>query len=161
LKEENAGLIDSIRRGVAAAESEEYLLALTLFADAYGENSELNWSDRRVANGLSYYALSLALVDRKFKLATETCRRAIGLQFYNGRHYENLAKVYAAAGKRKRSIEVIDEGLKILPEDKRLENLRKEFGLRSRPPIPFLDRQHPLNVSLGISRAARKKKLGI
>jgi len=31
------------------------------------------------------------------------------------------------------------------------------MGLRARPTVPFLDRKHPINVSLGQARAAKKE----
>lgn len=142
----------SIQSGIAAAKSEEYLLALNLLADAY---SSRNY-DAKAAQGLSYYGLCLALVQKKFKPAIELCRKAIELQFYDGAHYENLARVYVAAGQRKKAVDAADEGLKILPEHEGLVALRKELGYRARPAVPFLSRDNPINQMLGRARHSKR-----
>ncbi len=43
-----------------------------------------------------------------------------------------------------------------LAEHARLIAIRKELGFRSRPSVPFLERDHPINVSLGHARHAKK-----
>ncbi|HKB79520.1 MAG TPA: tetratricopeptide repeat protein, partial [Thermoanaerobaculia bacterium] len=81
---------------------------------------------------------------------------ALDLEFYNGDHYANLARVYAMAGHRKKAVETAEAGLKLLPEHEELLRTRAELGVRSRPSVPFLDRGHPINVSLGQARHAKK-----
>lgn len=144
----------SIQSGIAAAQAEEYLLALNLLADAYASRQY----DAKAAQGLSYYGLCLALVQKKYKPAVELCRKAIELQFYDGAHYENLARVYVAAGQRKKAVDAADEGLKILPEHEGLLALRRELGFRARPAVPFLSRENPLNQMLGRARHSKKQE---
>ena len=86
----------------------------------------------KTATGLSYFGLCLALVQKKFKPAIELCKRAIELQFYNGDHYANLSRVYAAAGNRKKALETVQTGLKLLPEHESLREVRRTLGVRSR-----------------------------
>ena len=31
-----------------------------------------------------------------------------------------------------------------------------ELGVRAKPPVPFLDRAHPINITLGQARHAKK-----
>jgi tetratricopeptide (TPR) repeat protein len=114
--------------------------------------------DARSAEGLSYYGLCLALVEKKYKQAIEWCKLAIEQQFYHPAHYLNLAKVYLAQSNRKKAVEALDAGLKIHPEDEELLSARKEMGVRARPPVPFLDRAHPVNQSLGRARHAVSTK---
>ena len=52
-------------------------------------------------------------MQKKYKPAIDLCKRAIELQFYNGDHYANLARVYVAAGNRKKAIETVEQGLKL------------------------------------------------
>jgi tetratricopeptide (TPR) repeat protein len=134
----------------------EYLRALTLFLEIYGTENQPPLTNPKAANGLSFFGLCLALVKKKYKEAIELCRRAIDLEFYNGDHYANLTRVYTAAGNRKKALETAEAGLKILPEHEELLEARRELGIRSKPPLPFLDRTNPLNVTLGQSRHAKK-----
>ena len=146
-----------IEEAMRAAREEDFLRALTLFLDVYGNGAEVPvMRTPKDAMGLSFFGLSLALVRKEMKPAIDLCRRAIDLEFYNGDHYANLARVYAAAGNRKKAIETAEQGLKLVPEHGYLMAVRKSFGVRSAPYVPFLDRTNPINVSLGQSRHAKK-----
>ena len=134
----------------------DYLHALTMFLEVYGTEEAPTLKNPKAANGLSFFGLCLALVQRKYKEAIELCKRALDLEFYNGDHYANLTRVYVAAGNRKKAIETAEAGLKILPEHEELLKARAELGVRSRPTVPFLDRAHPINVTLGQARHAKK-----
>ncbi len=141
-------IAQAIQQGIQAVEEEEYLLGFVLLTDAYAVARQ----DSRFAEGLSYYAVCMALVEKKFKPAIDLCRKAIELQFYNAHHYANLARVYDAAGARKKAVEILDDGLRVTPDDESLVRMRKRFGIRSRPALPFLDRANPLNKAIGRSR---------
>lgn len=141
---------------IGLAKADEYLQALTLFLETYGTDDSPPIRTAKDAVGLSYFGLCLALVKKEYKTAVELCKRAIDLEFYNGDHYANLAKVYAAAGNRKKAVETADSGLKLQPENDLLRSVRRSLGVRSRPTVPFLDRAHPINVSLGQTRHAKK-----
>jgi len=152
-----ADILKRIDDAIALTKNEEYLRALTLFIDAYGgEEPPSPMLSSKTAAGLSYFGLCLALMERKFKPAIDLCKRAIELQFYNVDHYANLARVYVAAGNRKKAIEAVEQGLKPHPEDETLLKVRKQLGVRAKPPVPFLDRAHPINVTLGQARHAKK-----
>ena len=145
-----------IDEAIAAAKSGDHLKALTRFLDIYGTENAPPIKSPKDARGLSYFGLALALVRREFKAAVELCKRAVDLEFYNGDHYANLARVYVAWNNRKKAVETADAGLKVAPENDYLVAVRKELGVRSRPALPILDRKHPINVSLGQARHAKK-----
>lgn len=145
-----------LQEAIDVTKSEDYLRAYTLFLDIYGSEDPPPISVSKSAEGLSYFGLCLALVQKKYKPAIDLCRRAIELQFYSGEHYANLTKVYVAAGNRKKALETIDNGLKLMPDDDHLVAVRKSLGVRAKPAVPFLDRSHPINVTLGQSRHAKK-----
>jgi tetratricopeptide (TPR) repeat protein len=150
-------ILNRIDEAVALTKREEYLRALTLFLDVYGgEEPPSPMLSSKTATGLSYFGLCLALVQKKYKPAIDLCKRAIELQFYNVDHYANLGRVYVAAGNRKKAIEIVEQGLKPHPDDETLLQVRKELGVRAKPPVPFLDRAHPINVTLGQARHAKK-----
>ena len=94
--------------------------------------------------------------EKRIKPAIDLCKRAIELQFYNVDHYANLARVYTAAGNRKKAIEILDQGSKSHPDDETLLAVRRELGIRARPPVPFLERANPINITLGQARHAKK-----
>lgn len=141
---------------VRATQEEDFLRALNLFYDIYGTDDAEPIRAPKDAGALSYFGLCLALVKKQFKTAIDLCRRAAELEFYNGDHYANLARVYMAAGNRKKAVETAEQGLKLIPEHEYLLDVRKSLGLRSRPPVPFLERSNPINVSLGQARHAKK-----
>ena len=145
-----------LAQAVEATRREDYLRGLTLFLEIYGSEDAPPIDNPNGAAGLSYFGLCVALVQKKFKPAIDLCTRAIGLQFYNGDHFENLARVYVAAEKRRKAIETVEQGLKIAPEHAGLLSYRNDLGIRARPAVPFLDRSNPINVSLGHARHARK-----
>lgn len=147
-----------INEAIALTISEDYLRALTVFMEIYGgENPPSPSASAKTATGFSFFGLCLALVQKKYKAAIDLCKRAIELQFYNGDHYANLTRVYTAAGNRKKALETVAAGLKLLPDHEVLLEVRKELGIRARPAVPFLDRSNPINVTLGQSRHAKTK----
>jgi len=145
-----------ISEAIEATREEDYLRALTLFVEVYGGEDAPNTLNAKTATGLSYFGLCVALVQKKYKSAIDLCKRALELEFYNGDHYINLMKVYVAAGNRKKALESVESGLKLHPEDEALLNARRSLGVRARPAVPFLDRSHPINVTLGQARHAKK-----
>jgi tetratricopeptide (TPR) repeat protein len=146
----------SLAEAIRLARQEDFLHALTIFLDVYGNEDSAPIRTPKDASGLSYFGLSIALVRKQMKPAIDLCRRAIELEFYNGDHYANLARVYVVAGNRKKAVEAAEQGLKLMPEHDYLLEVRKSLGQRSEPPVPFLDRTNPINVSLGQARHARK-----
>jgi tetratricopeptide (TPR) repeat protein len=147
----------TIEEAIRAARAEEFLRALNLFLDIYGSGDAPRIQTPKDASGLSFFGLSLALVRKQqMKIAIELCRRAIELEFFNPDHYANLARVYSAAGNRRKAVETAEEGLRLHPEDEYLLNVRQSLGVRAAPAVPFLDRANPINVTLGQARHAKK-----
>jgi len=152
-----AGVLQRIDEAIGLTKNQEYLRALTLFFDVYGgEDPPSPMLSSKTATGLSFFGLCLALVEKRIKPAIDLCKRAIELQFYNVDHFANLARVYTAGGNRKKALETIEQGMKSHPDDEILMEVRRELGIRSRPPVPFLERSNPINVSLGQKRHAKK-----
>ena len=150
-------VVQRIDEAVMLTRNQEYLAALSEFVDIYGsEDPSSIMITAKMATGLSFFGLCLALVQKKFKPAIDLCKRAIELQFYSADHHANLARVYVAAGNRKKALESVEAGLKIHPEDDRLIAVRKSLGIRKRPAVPFLDRSNPINVSLGMARRSKE-----
>lgn len=145
-----------LEEAILASRQEDHLRALTMFIDIYGTEDSPPIRTPKDASGLSFFGLALALMQKKFKPAIDLCRRAIDLEFYNGDHYANLARVYVAAGNRRKAVDTAEQGLKLVPEHQYLSRVRETLGVRTRPAVPFLDRTNPINVSLGQARHAKK-----
>lgn len=145
-----------IVEGIEATREGDFLRGLTLFLDVYGTEDQPPISGSKAAEGLSFFGLCIALISKKYKTAIDLAKRAIELQFYNGDHYANLTKIYVAAGNRKKALETAEAGLKLLPDHEGLVETRQTLGVRARPAVPIFDRNHPINVSLGQARHAKK-----
>jgi tetratricopeptide (TPR) repeat protein len=152
--------LKDVTAAIALTKEHDYLHARTRFVEIYGSETAPPIKSGKDAAGLSYFALCLALVQKKYKPAIELAKRAIDLEFYSGEHYANLSRIYLAAGNRKKAVETAEAGLKIAPEDEELTEVRKELGVRARPSVPFLHRSNPVNVSLGQARHAKKRGSG-
>lgn len=146
-----------IDAAIALTKEEDYLHALTRFVEIYGTKESPPIQNPKDASGLSFFGLCVALVQKNYRTGIDLCKRAIDLEFYNGDHYANLARVYTAQGNRKKAVETADQGLKLVPEHEALLVVRSELGVRSKAPVPFLDRSNPVNVSLGQARHSAKR----
>jgi tetratricopeptide (TPR) repeat protein len=149
--------IKDIDAAIALTKEQDYLHALTRFVEIYGTKESPPIQNPKDASGLSFFGLCVALVQKNYRTGIDLCKRAIDLEFYNGDHYANLARVYTAQGNRKKAVDTAEQGLKLVPEHETLMEVRKELGVRSRPPVPFLDRSNPVNVSLGHARHSAKR----
>src|SRR6185436_20908210 len=109
---------------IREARDGEFLSALTMFLDLYGTADAPPLNTPKAATGLSWFGLCLAMIRKEYKPAIDLCNRAIGLEFYNGDHYANLARVYLAMGKRKKALELAEDGLKLAPDDEYLKEVR-------------------------------------
>lgn len=147
---------NKLDEAIAFTKAGDYLRGLTLFLEVYGTDDAPPIKSPKDAAALSFFGLCLALVRKEYKTATELCKRAIDLEFYNGDHYANLTRVYLAAGNRKKALATAQAGMKVAPENPLLRSARVAVGVRSRPAVPFLDRSNPINVSLGQARHAKR-----
>jgi Flp pilus assembly protein TadD len=102
---------------------------------------------------LSFLGVSVARSQRKWAAAVELCEKALSLRRNEAQLYLNLAEVYLSAGQRDDAVEVLDKGLIYFGGDARIRHARANLGKRSSPVLPFLERGHFLNRSLGKLRS--------
>jgi len=140
--------------GIAAAERGEYAAALQLLQVVY-----TRVKPEALPQGLSSYGLCLARAEGKRKLGAELCQRATQLEFYEGRHWANLVRIYITAKNRRKAVETLDDSLRRLRNDPALLRVRQEIGYRQSPYLSFLPRRHPLN-KLYSRMAVRLSKQG-
>ncbi len=133
---------DHFRRGREALARDDQAQALECFRLAHQV-------DRANPRYRSFYGLGLALVERRFDRALELCRSAAKEEFFNPELYHNLARVHLAFGFKAEAIRYLRRGLMIDPANQAMHTALAELGVRSRPPLGFLPRRHPLNRALG------------
>jgi Flp pilus assembly protein TadD len=98
---------------------------------------------------LSFLGVSVARAQRKWAAAVKLCETALSLRRNEAQLYLNLAEVYVSAGQRDEAVEVLDRALIYFSADTRVKRARANLGMRCSPVLPFLERGHFLNRSLG------------
>lgn len=138
------------------SESREHFIAGKRFLreenfDRALKSFEKAWKDdRENPEFMSYYGLCKALKGGEIGLGLELCTRAIKIEFFKAEFYLNLGRVYMAAGNKKGAMKVFKKGLKYDQGNEEIFKALTGLGFRSRPIIPFLDRNNPVNKFLGI-----------
>jgi len=99
---------------------------------------------------LSYYGLIVALAENNLQDGINFCRAAIYRAAYEPQCYLNLCKVYSKAGQRKKALEALLEGLNFEKNNSLLKMEMKRMGIRRKPFLSFLPRNHFLNKSIGM-----------
>jgi len=146
---------ESYRNGLTAWTEERHREALAFFEAAlelerrYGEPPPQ-------ARYLSHYGLCLALMNQNLYEGVKYCKKAVTLQQFDADLRWNLARALLKAGRRRGAHEELLHGLKLQPDHSGIRRELKLMGLRKKPALAFLSRQHPLNVYLGKKRKAKK-----
>jgi predicted Zn-dependent protease len=97
---------------------------------------------------LSAYGFALGQTG-KLKQGIEICSAALSHAPSQPELHLNLARLYTLAGARRKAIQTIERGLRASPRHPGLARLREDIGVRRRPVLPLLARDHPANVVLG------------
>ena len=129
-----------LKLGIAAAERGEYEPALQVLKRVYQLVPP-----EKAPQGLSYYGLCVATVEKKTKQGAELCQKAIKLEPYEGKHWANLVRLWLGGNSRRKAVDALEKGLKATRNDKVLLRLRDEIGYRQAPYFRFLSRSNPLN----------------
>lgn len=98
---------------------------------------------------LSFLGVSVARAQQKWDAAVTLCEKALSLKRNESQLYLNLAEVYVSAGRRDEAIEILDMASIYCRADVRIGRVRGRLGRRCSPVLPFLERGHFLNRSLG------------
>jgi len=96
----------------------------------------------------SYLAWCTAREEGDLANAVVLCRQVIRDDPGNPVHYLNLGRIYLDADRRNAAIRVLREGFRVSPHPP-IGAILESLGLRQRPPLPFLRRNHCLNKFLG------------
>jgi tetratricopeptide (TPR) repeat protein len=103
---------------------------------------------------LSYYGLSMAVAHRPSEYAIRACEKAAGLEPSDPALQYNLGEVYLLAGRKTKALAAFERGLRLNPASRCLRAKLARLDRRSRPAIPKLGRDHPVNRWVGRARAA-------
>src|ERR1700686_2482809 len=109
---------------------------------------------------LSFLGVSVARAQRKWAAAATLCETALSLRRSEVQLYLNLAEVYVSAGRREDAVAVLDKSLIYFRVNARILRARADLGTRCAPVLPFLERGHFLNQSLGKLRYRLSGRLG-
>ncbi len=115
--------------------------------------------DGRDPRFMSWYGLTLVLVEKNSNLGAQLCDQALRL----GAAPElvlNAARVHLALNQRERVLQVVTQGLARWPDDPGLVAAREALGTRLRPALSFLSRHHPINRLLGRLRHGWRARRG-
>jgi tetratricopeptide (TPR) repeat protein len=105
--------------------------------------------DSRDPRFMSWYGVTLVLVEKNSNLGQVLCEQALRLGGPEPELLLNVARVHLALNQRERAVRAIQRGLELCPQDARLAAARDALGTRSAPVLPFLSRNNPLNRFLG------------
>ncbi|HEY4485896.1 MAG TPA: tetratricopeptide repeat protein [Nitrospiria bacterium] len=105
------------------------------------------------AKVLSYYGLVLGLGENRLQEAVTYCTMAIKKEFYHPEYYVNLSRIFQKANRRASAVDVLYKGLKVDGQDKAIHSELLKLGVRQKPVIRFLDREHVVNKYLGLLRS--------
>jgi Flp pilus assembly protein TadD len=109
---------------------------------------------------LSFMGVAVARAQRMWPAAVKFCETALSSKRSEAQLYLNLAEVYVSAGRRDDAVAVLDRGLIYFNADVRIRRARANLGRRCSPILPFLERGHVLNRSLGKLRYRVSERLG-
>jgi tetratricopeptide (TPR) repeat protein len=124
-------------------------LSGALFDEALAHFSSAHRLDGASARHRSYHGLALGLAKKQLDRALELCRSAAKEEFFNPEHYHNLARLHIAFGFKAEGIRYLRRGLMIDPGSEPIAEELRRMGVRRRPPLGFLRRQHLFNRWLG------------
>lgn len=104
---------------------------------------------------LAFYGLAVGHAEN-VRDGLEICFQALAADRRDPNAFLCLARLYVLADAKKNAIDVLAQGLRVSPNHRGLNALRRGLGQRQGRAIPFLSRDNVVNVRLG--RVMRKLK---
>jgi tetratricopeptide (TPR) repeat protein len=144
---------DELAGGIAAFTARDLPAAHSAFERAHR-------AEPRAPRAMSWYGVTLVLVERNSNLGVLLCDQALRLVGPEPELLLNAARVHLALNQRERAVRHLARGLELFPAEPRLAAAWEALGRRSRPVIPFLPRGNPANVWLGRLRHRWRNRIG-
>ena len=152
---EKHAAVERIEKAIELTKDERYAEALDIFEEVLPQLSSQDVNEKRVlSNSSSFYGLCVAMVRRRYAEAVQYCNLSLKSQFMDPDHLANLALVYLERNDRADAIENLHAGLRLQPNNQRINQILDSIGRRKPPVIPFLSRNNPINVWLGRRRSS-------
>ncbi|MFL5299932.1 MAG: tetratricopeptide repeat protein [Anaeromyxobacteraceae bacterium] len=135
----------------ARAALEEGLAAFAArdLAGAHGAFERAHRRDPRDPASMSWYGLTLVLVEKNSNLGILYCDQALRLAGPEPELLLNQARAHLGLGQRERAVKAIQRGLATSPDDEALRMAQASMGWRRKPVLPCFGRANPLNRWLG------------
>lgn len=130
-----------IAKGEKALAKGETLVAMMHFETVIGQC--------QLPIAQSALAYCLAKERRQYQRAFALCRKAIGAEPADPRHYYHLGRVHLLAGQKSLAIAAFRRGLKLRRYQPIIDELRR-LGVRKPPVFSSLPRDHILNRTFGL-----------
>lgn len=108
--------------------------------------------DMGYKNPSCYSWLGITMARSKWDLAEaeKCCKLALKMDNSRPQFYLNLAEVYTLKGLTAKAIDTLKAGLKVDKRNRAILTELAKFGIRRRPPIPFLSRGNFVNKHVGL-----------
>ena len=135
-----------LEAGREAVKREQWARASTLMS-AYVDRFTAR-GQRPPAGAIATFALCLGHT-RELRRGLELAKRAQVSDPRNPQVHWCAAQLHILAGSRRDAIEAVERGLRAAPDNFILLRMRRRLGVRQPTPLPFLARNHKLNVRLG------------
>lgn len=132
----------ALAEGIRLFDADDLLGAHAHFAQAYRRAP----AEVRV---LSWYGLTLVLVERNSNLGMALCDQALRFTGPEPELCLNQARLHLALGQRDRAMRALLRGAAAHPDDESLQVALAALGRRRRPVLPFLPRGNLVNRLLG------------
>lgn len=129
--------------GMKLLKEEELLAALAAFRLAIKNSINDDYSSLYA----SYHGYVNALLGNPNGL--RQCRLAAHFEEHHADVFLNLARIEILEDNRNRALDAIRSGLLLDPAHTALRQLRNQLGVRRRPTIGWLNREHRVNHALG------------
>jgi tetratricopeptide (TPR) repeat protein len=105
----------------------------------------------------SALGLAIAMEENKVQEGLNQCRRALEKAPRQAEIYYHFGMVYLKAGKKGKAYSAFRGGLKISPDHAEMLTLIRRMGVRKKPILSFLPREHFINRFLGTWFVENKK----
>lgn len=142
---------ECFRRGKALLSVGRHEDALAFFLAAL--HRQRAGSEREEARYVSYYGLCLGLTHTDRYESLRLCRDAVSIEDFRPDLWWNLGRVALIVGHRGEAHRSFERGLMLDPAHHGLRKDLARMGVRRRPVLGFVPRNHRINVFLGKLRA--------
>lgn len=139
----------SLERACSAFRLGRQREALAMAEAAFQLTKEIPGAPPQAGLVASWYGFLLATEGGAFRDGLELCRQAAEQVFWEPKAFEHVARLELVSGSRVAALHAARRGLELSPNDDCLLSIRRELGVRQRPPLPFLGRSNPINRWVG------------